>query len=171
VTSVGQTAPFLPVEVTAFWAGAWDITLGWELGVTRSVAGALQAVGRNWEGQLGDGSADSVITRPTLGPVSALTSASAVSAGHRTVVAIQNGELWGWGYGWELLGLTQSPFLARTPVRIGTGVGFTQLSTGYGHALALGPAGVVHAWGDGANGALGNGQASGIVAAPTVVTR
>ena len=50
--------------------------------------------------------------------------------------------------------------------------GFTDLSVGDSHALAIGPSGAVYAMGDPSSGALGNGASSGaLVTTPTLVTR
>jgi hypothetical protein len=77
-------------------------------------------------------------------------------------------EIWGWGDGYAFI--TASVGAVTTPTRVGTGTGFTQVSIGNEHALALGPGGVVYAWGLRSNGALGDGTTGGApVSSPGVV--
>jgi alpha-tubulin suppressor-like RCC1 family protein len=67
---------------------------------------------------------------------------------------------WGWN--------SVSGIAVTQPTHVGTGTGFTQVSVGDNHSLAIGPGGEVYSWGESTNGALGR---SGSGSLPAVVMR
>ena len=146
-----------PVLQGSFWAGTSRVELGAAFSLALTSQGSLVAVGRNAEGQLGDGSQTS---RLTLLAVPTLTNVTDFSAGQTSAAAITAGQLWAWGWNGS------AP--VTTPTRVGTASGFTKLVVGDIHALAIGPGGEVYSWGDSSYGALGR---SGPAGTPTVVRR
>ena len=174
--NVGIVPPsdVLPVDVTAFWGDAQWAEIGFNFTISRHADGALRSVGRNAKGQLADSSpAFSRTTLQTIATPSPLAATpQALTVGFETVIAIgsADGALWGWGDGYGFI--TSVPGDAVTsPRRIGTDTGFTAVSAGGRHALAIGPGGVVHAWGFRESGALGDGSTTGYSLTPTMVTR
>ena len=108
-------------------------------------------------GQLGNGSTNA---SSTLVDVLTLTAVSSFSVGQTSAAAITNGQLWAWGW--------NGSAAVTTPTRVGTGTGFTTVSVGDIHSLAIGPGGEVYSWGDSSFGALGRSGGAGI---PAVVLR
>ncbi len=82
------------------------------------------------------------------------------SVGQTSAAAITNSQLWAWG--WNGSGAVS------TPTRVGSGTGFTKVSVGDIHSLAIGPGGEIYSWGDSSFGALGRSGAAGV---PAVVLR
>jgi alpha-tubulin suppressor-like RCC1 family protein len=151
----GVSTPFAgttsgPVQVSSFWAGSVSTSLG------RNFALALQ--GANLYGVGGNGG--NPVSSSMLQPIASLNNVSAFSAGQASAAAIMNGELWQWGWNGNIN--------VVTPTRVGTGTGFTQVSVGDIHWLAVGPGGEVYSWGDPSFGALGR---SGSAGTPGVVMR
>ena len=155
--ALGNPASLLP--------GGWSdypLELGHDFAIAADETGALYGVGRNVDGQLGDGGTQS---RTSMLPVvwSPASPVTAYSVGQTSVAAITNGELWAWGWN-DLSGIA-----VRRPTRVpGTVTGFTQVSVGDVHSLAIGPGGEVYSWGNGTNGGLGR---SGSGNSPAVVMR
>jgi alpha-tubulin suppressor-like RCC1 family protein len=162
-------------EVTSFWGNAEWAEIGRSFTISRHTDGTLRSVGRNAYGQLGDG-VSSGASRTTLQnvvtPVTLATEPQALSVGHETVIAIEraNGALWGWGDGYGLISSTPNEAVVA-PRRIGTGTGFQAVSAGNRHALAIGPGNVIYAWGFRESGGLGDGEITGLMTTPTMVTR
>ena len=146
-----------PVLQNSFWSGTSRVELGSVFSVALTDQGGLVAVGRNAEGQLGDGSQTG---RLNLLPVLTLANVTDFSAGQMSAVAITAGQLWFWGW-------NGSAPITR-PTRVGTGTGFVTVVVGDIHSLAIGPGGELYSWGDSSYGALGR---SGSAATPTVVMR
>ena len=146
-----------PVLEGSFWSGTSRVELGSSFSVALTNQGSLAAVGRNAEGQLGDGSQTS---RLALLGVLTLTSVTDFSVGQTSAAAITAGQLWAWGWNGN------AP--VTTPTRVGTGTGFTKVVVGDIHSLAIGPGGEIYSWGDSSYGALGR---SGSAGTPTVVMR
>ncbi len=130
-------------------------------GVTAS--GEAWCWGRNFLGQLGDGTAGAAITRPL--PVKVLAPAgirfTSVSAGtaNTTCGITTNGATycWGAGNGAELgngiIANVTTPALTLPPA----GVSFTTLSNGSGHTCAISLLGVAYCWGQNSSHQLGDG--------------
>jgi alpha-tubulin suppressor-like RCC1 family protein len=175
--NLGIAAPsdVLPREVTGFWGNAEWAEIGYSFTISRHADGTLRSVGRNAYGQLGDG-VSSGAARTTLQyvatPVTLATEPQALSVGRETVLAIErsNGALWGWGEGYGLLSSTPNEAVLA-PRRIGMGTGFQAVSAGDRHALAIGSGNVIYAWGFRESGGLGDGEITGLMTTPTMVTR
>jgi len=172
---IAYPSDVLPREVTGFWGNAEWAEIGYSFTISRHADGTLRSVGRNAYGQLGDG-VSSGAARTTLQnvvtPVALAAEPQALSVGRETVLAIEraNGALWGWGDGYGLLSSTPNEAVVA-PRRIGTGAGFLAVSAGNRHALAIGPGNVIYAWGFRESGGLGDGEITGLMTTPTMVTR
>jgi len=134
------------------------IDMGRDFTLVRWAGGAVLGIGRNVEGQLGNGT---TTTRTTLDYVSSAQNLGNFSVGQVNVAALVNGNVWIWGWHDRQI-LTQ-------PTQFTTGGGFAQLSLGDQHGLLIDTAGRVHAWGDGSFGALGTGDAQATL--PVLVMR
>lgn len=159
----GVSTPFAgaadtAIDVTAFWGGATRIELGRTFAIALNAAFTLSGVGRNLEGQLGTGND---FAQSTLVPVSNITNVTDYSVGQVTVVAITNGQIWSWGWNGA------SP--VTTPGRLGTYDGFTQVSFGDEHGMAIGPDNRVYVWGGRTYYALGDGIGSGRASTPALL--
>jgi alpha-tubulin suppressor-like RCC1 family protein len=83
------------------------------------------------------------------------------------LAADTSGNLWGWGYSTTLLfpllpsGSTYVHNINRSsPVMLQSGIGFTKLSAGEAHVLAIKSNGTLWAWGRGTSGQLGDNTAT-----------
>jgi hypothetical protein len=93
-------------------------------------------------------------------PVSALTKVSASSVGQVSAAAIRNDEIPAWGWNGNIA--------VTLPTRVGAVTGFTAVSVGDMHSLAIGQCGEIYSWGDSSFGALGR---TGSASVPGVVMR
>ena len=153
----GGAAGPVPPPNGLFWSGIGRVELGRDFAVALDENLGLVAVGRNVEGQLGNGSTTS---NTSLVKVGTLANVSDFSVGQTSAAAITNGQLWAWGW--------NGSAAVTTPTRVGTGTGFTKVVVGDIHSLAIGPGGEIYSWGDSSLGALGR---SGSAGTPTVVMR
>jgi len=151
----GTDGPVAPNGL--FWSGLSAPELGRDFAIALDETGSLVGVGRNLEGQLGNGGTGS---SSSFAPVGTLTAVTSFSVGQNSAAAITNGELWAWG--WDANRVV--PVLV--PTRVGSGGGFTQVSVGDAHSLAIGPRGEVYSWGSPFAGALGRDGSAG---APALV--
>ena len=122
--------------------------------------GSVWTVGRNDQGQLGDGTG---VEQAVPVKVANLTHVTAIAAGKDHVLGLQrNGHLWSWGgnaAGQLGDGTANSRFV---PVRVqaasgGNLSGVLSISAGAGYSAALVNGGTVWAWGENSQGQLGNG--------------
>lgn len=148
------------VDVMAFWGGATRIESGRSFSIALNAAFTLSGVGRNLEGQLGTGN-DFAQSTPT--PVLNMTNVTDYSVGQVTVVAISNGQLWGWGW--------NGASAVTTPGRLGTLDGFTKVSFGDEHGLAIGVDNRVYVWGARLYYALADGSSSGRATVPALLAQ
>jgi alpha-tubulin suppressor-like RCC1 family protein len=146
----GAAGPVAPNGL--FWSGLSAPELGRDFAVALDETGSLVAVGRNLEGQLGNGGTGSSSSFARVGTLSAVTS---FSVGQNSAAAITNGQLWAWG--WD----ANRVVAVSVPTRVGSGSGFTQVSVGDAHSLAIGPGGEVYSWGSPFAGALGRDGSAG----------
>jgi len=151
----GSAGPVAPPG--SFWSGIGRVELGRDFSLALDEQGGLVAVGRNVEGQLGNGSTTS---GTSLSNVLTLANVTDFSVGQTSAAAITDGQLWAWGWNGSMP--------VSTPTRVGTGSGFTKVVVGDIHSLAIGPGGEIYSWGDSSFGALGR---SGPAGTPAVVMR
>ena len=170
IATAAQAAPPSPDSGTRGTAVTVTLTPphSWtQLAVNASTGVGLTPDGRAWSWgtdfdlQLGDGSG---VSRSTPGPVTMPAGVSAftqISVGTYHVLALgDDGKAYTWGrnnYG-QLGNSTNTDSSTPVAVTMPTGVKFTQISTGSYHSLALGDNGRAYAWGEGANGQIGNGS-------------
>ncbi|HSW26762.1 MAG TPA: hypothetical protein VLJ62_28665, partial [Burkholderiaceae bacterium] len=93
-----------------FWSGTSRVELGRDFSVALDETDTLVAVGRNLEGQLGNGTTTS---SNTPAPVSVLGGVTDFSVGQTSAAAITNSQLWAWGW--------NGNSAVSTPTRVGSG--------------------------------------------------
>jgi len=164
--------PFKPTQNTALYAkwapkeqiGAvdWlkpDAAVCWEFTAALDAGGGLWALGRNAQGQLGDGTR---VDKDAPVAIKAELKFQAVSAGKEHCLAIDlSGGLWAWGNGGNGRLGNGSNTGSNIPVQIMPGTKFKEVSAGESHSLAIDLSGGLWAWGNGGNGRLGNGSNTG----------
>ena len=126
-----------------------------------TTSGGAKCWGTNWSGQLGDGTTN---WSATPVDVSGLTSGVAqITMGydHACALLTTGGiKCWGANYSGQLG--TGTTFQSYVPVDVsGLTSGVAQVSAGFYHTCALMTNGGVKCWGQGGNGALGNGTFGG----------
>ena len=116
--------------------------------------GTVWACGKNFNGQLGDGT---TVDKRTPVMVSGLTDVVAIAAGYYHSLAIKsNGEVWAWGRNYEgQLGDGSGTVYKTTPVRAMSG-NATAIAAGKYFSLALTADGNVMSWGLNDCGQLGD---------------
>jgi alpha-tubulin suppressor-like RCC1 family protein len=83
----------------------------------------------------------------------------------------REGRAFCWGFGqFGNLGNGTTNLVQTTPVPVAGGLAFKQLVSGSDHSCGRTPAGIVHCWGWGAHGQLGDGNSSPVQATPVAVT-
>jgi alpha-tubulin suppressor-like RCC1 family protein len=166
---IGLVPPVGPVDVSAFWSGVTGLQGGSTFTVGLLSDATVVGVGNNGQGELGLGGSTPA-QRVTLGALPGLSSVTALAAGSTTAMAVSGGNLWVWGYGYGFLP-NATAYSIVAPTAATTSGGFTAVSVGDAHALAIGPGGAVYAFGSSSAGALGDGTSGGsYVTTPTVVT-
>ncbi len=129
------------------------------LGTAHSCAitnhGELLCWGQNWNGQVGNGTTQGQITRPSL--VDAEMEFTAVAAGANHSCAVADGEVFCWGYnGSGQLGTGDNQIRPR-PTLTGPEASVTSVGAGHEHACAVDEDGHVWCWGGNRVGQLGDG--------------
>ena len=120
--------------------------------------GNLWAWGRNFYGQIGDGT---TTTRYSPVPIKAETKFSAIAAGTDYSLAIDSGgNLWAWGSNSDGKLGDGTTTTRYSPVPIKAETKFSIIATGGYHSLAIDSDGNLWAWGDNFYGQIGDGTTS-----------
>ncbi|MBZ0219539.1 MAG: chitobiase/beta-hexosaminidase C-terminal domain-containing protein [Candidatus Methylomirabilis sp.] len=144
-----------PVEITNIGTEWASIAAGYFHTSALKADGTLWAWGRNYYGQLGDGT-----TTDKYPPVQIGTDnkwASVAAGGAHTIALKSDGTLWAWGrndFGQLGDGTTTNKY---APVQIGTDNDWASVAVGNYHAIALKSDGTLWAWGRNDSGQLGDG--------------
>ncbi|KAK3605151.1 hypothetical protein CHS0354_000820 [Potamilus streckersoni] len=132
--------------------------------------GELWAWGWNFSGQLGDGTSGTNVNVPApkrigenVNGYTQIAASPALGAFHSLALK-NNGELWAWGLNADGRLGDGTKVNKNIPTRIGESVvGYTQISAGYAHSLALKDNGELWAWGLNVNGQLGDGTTTDVL--------
>lgn len=152
------TARNTPVQMIGV-AGAVAVRGGNKHSVILLADGTVAAVGINGAGQAGF---SGHWYRATAGPVDGLTNIVAISTGRDFSLALDgDGAVWSWGTnGYSGTLGTPTPPWRSTPAAIPGLTDITHIAAGNYHALAVDSTNTVYAWGDNANGEVGDGSFS-----------
>ena len=157
----------LPPGVTATATAA-----GSETGYAIGSNNVLYAWGSGTDGQLGNGT--TTATQTSAVAVSLPAGSTAVASGALTSYALgSNGTVYAWGYGPDgELGNGTTTYAQTTPVAVSlpTGVTATAIGAAGYTGYAMGSNGTLYAWGNGADGELGNGTTTAAQATPVAVS-
>ncbi len=144
-----------------------------EIGYAIGSNGTLYAWGNGADGELGNGTENSTSTPVAVSLPSGVTPA-AIAAGELTTYTLgSNGTVYAWGYGPDgELGNSTTTYAQTTPVAVSLPVGVTATvigAAGY-TGYAMGSNGTLYAWGNGADGELGNGTTTDPQTTPVAVS-
>jgi len=158
-----------PVEVKGLSSKVKAIAAGGEESMALLENGTVVAWGQGESGQLGDGA---LVFRTSPVAVKGLTDVSAIAVGGEFALALSRGavEAWGsdeWG---ELANGSVEEELSDVPVPVEGLSGVTAIAAGATHALAILTSRTVMAWGQDAEGELGNGSTAAEHAQPVAVS-
>jgi alpha-tubulin suppressor-like RCC1 family protein len=135
--------------------------------------GILYAWGNGGEGELGNGTTTSSPTPVAVSLPNGVTP-TAAAGGSLTAYAIgSDGNLYAWGHGSAgALGNGTTTSTQDTPVSVSlpSGVSPVAVTSGLDTGYAIGSDGNLYAWGDGTDGALGNGTTPATQSTPVVVS-
>lgn len=145
-----------PTQVRGL-TGATDVTSGNAHTVARRVTGDAVSWGsNNGQGLLGDGTSGG--SRSLFGPVSALTTVVAVSAGSQHTLALtSDGTVWAWGLNTYYRLGDGSTTNRLAPVAVDTITNAIAIAAGFEFSAALKSDGTVWTWGRNEYGQLGDG--------------
>ena len=153
----------VPAQIPGL-SGVVAVASGYNFNFAIKSDGTLWGFGLNQFGQLGDGTFNN--TRPSPVQVPGLSGVVAATGSYGTAYAIESdGSLWAWGKNdagqvgigsQTLTGCSCVP----TPTRVPTISGVTAVAASGENVMALTSDGTVWAWGDNAEGEVGNGTCS-----------
>ena len=146
---------WIPVAVTGLSSGVVAVAAGARHSLALKSDGTVTAWGRNYEGQLGDGT---TTDRTSPVAVSGLTGITAIAAGFSYSMALKgDGTVWTWGHNSDGQ-LGDGTTTQRTsPVQVSGITTAVAISAGASHAIAVLSDGTAKSWGLGSNGQLGTG--------------
>ncbi|MEO7254104.1 MAG: Ig-like domain repeat protein [Casimicrobium sp.] len=163
------TVALSPVDVAGLASGVGSLSAGYEHACAVSTVGAVQCWGRNFWGQLGDGTqTDRWTPTPVVGLATGIV---ALAVGQQHTCALTNtGAVKCWGYnGSGALG-DGTTTLRLTPVdTVGLSSGVVAISAYGNHTCALVTGGAMKCWGYNADGQLGDNSTTSR-SVPTDVT-
>jgi alpha-tubulin suppressor-like RCC1 family protein len=146
-----------PVEVSSLTSAVATISAGEQHTCAVTSAGGAKCWGRNFEGELGDGTTTNKSAPAEVSGFS-ITAATISGGEHHTCALTSVGGAKCWGeneYGQLGDGTTTDK---STPAEVsGLTTGVTAISAGHRHTCALTSAGGVKCWGDNESGRLGDG--------------
>jgi alpha-tubulin suppressor-like RCC1 family protein len=159
----GGVTPFSNTPVTVKIPPGAKITAiraGCRHNLALTSTGKMLAWGDNEDGELGIGSTANFAARPTPVVLPAGTTIKAISAGgFHSLALTTTGQLLAWGQNsnGELGDGTNTRRNAPVSVSLPPGVTVSTIAAGFLHSLAVTSQGKLLAWGDNADGELGNG--------------
>ncbi|GMH91853.1 hypothetical protein TL16_g12174 [Triparma laevis f. inornata] len=136
--------------------------------VTRE--GKVYTWGYGGHGQLGHGSTKNYDKPKKVEALdSEIVQQMSAAYGH-TLCVTASGEVYSWGSGHGLLGLSSTaPHHSPMKVALLSKVEVMTISAGYDHSLALTSTGEVYSWGNGGYGQLGHGDSSLCISTPELI--
>ncbi|MCW5983297.1 MAG: choice-of-anchor D domain-containing protein [Bryobacteraceae bacterium] len=148
--------------------GVVAVSAGSEHRLVLKSDGTVWGWGKNYDGQLGDGSRTN---RDTPIQVNGLGGVLAVSAGGVHSLALtKDGFVWAWGGNiWGQLGNGSTDYEIHVPAMVTALNGVVAIAAGARHSLALKSDGSVWAWGNNFSGEVGNESQTPYVAVPLAV--
>ena len=171
-TTSAQLTP-VPVSLPA-GVTATALTGGEQNGYALGSDGNVYAWGNGQYGQLGNGTSPSVQSTPVAVSLPAGVTAVSIAAGDFTGYAIgSDGNVYTWGFGADGELGNGAAMSEAIPVRVSLPAGVTAsvVAAGHGGAYAIDSDGsTLYAWGDGVDGQLGNGTATGVQSTPVAVS-
>lgn len=151
----GVSERFTPQQVPGL-SGVIKVAAGYGHVLALKSDGTVWAWGRNYKGELGNGTTSGSLT-PIQVP--GLSNVKDISAGWYTSLALlENGSVWAWGdneYG--SLGNGSTAMYSNTPVSVSGLPQISAIDAGSVHNLVLATNGSVWAWGGNGNGQVGDG--------------
>ena len=155
-TTINRSSP-VQIGVLTNWSSISSSSAWGTMGIAN---GALWALGgQNSSGELGINN-KLITSNPTQ--VGALTTWLNVSIGYLATLATKtDGTLWTWGsnaYGQLGLDLSTTATYRSSPVQVGTGTTWLNVSVGHKHVVATKTDGTLWSWGYNAFGQLGQGD-------------
>jgi alpha-tubulin suppressor-like RCC1 family protein len=128
--------------------------------LARKTNGTLWAWGRNNNGQLGQGNVTDRSSPVQIGTATDWSSEIA-SARYSGFAIKTGGTLWAWGLNTNgRLGINSSVANTSSPIQVGTGTDWSNVSAGANHTLAVKTNGTLWAWGTNTYGQLGINNAT-----------
>jgi alpha-tubulin suppressor-like RCC1 family protein len=146
------------------------ISAGVSYSLATTVEGKLYSWGYGGHGQLGHGDQKNYsLPKLVQGMAGKIVTKSKAAYGH-TLCITASGELYAWGSGRGLLGLSDSED-RKVPTLVDAlqGIEIIDIACGYDHSLALSSIGSLYSWGNGGYGQLGAGDSSSCIPTPELI--